>query len=237
MPNIAGRLDGTVRRMGLQWVLFSLTGTLVDPSVLAQPLGDTGGDEELVLAALDDTVAMAMVDRLTGGSAEHDELLAAAMRRRLRLAGSDEGLAADALELMGTMPAYLEAPSALESLRGRGLRLGVLAQAAADAADNVLRFAGLRDRFELVLSSQDAGVFKPDPSAYRYALEQTGAESGNAVCFVSTHWWDVAAAKRSGLRSGWIARRERALLDTVPAPDYTGRDLAEVADAIVTRMS
>ena len=27
--------------MGLQWVLFSLTGTLVDPTVLAQPLGAT----------------------------------------------------------------------------------------------------------------------------------------------------------------------------------------------------
>jgi 2-haloacid dehalogenase len=223
--------------MGLQWVLFNLTGTLVDPSVLAQPLGDTGGDEELVLAALDDTVAMAMVDHLTGGSATLDELLAAAMRRRLRLAGGDERLAADALELMSTMPAYLEAPSALESLRGRGLRLGVLSESTAGAADNVLRFAGLRDRFELVLSAQDAGTLAPDLRTYRYALDQTGADSGNAVCFVSTHWWDVAAAKRAGLRSAWVARRERALLDTVPAPDYTGRDLAEVADAIVTRMS
>jgi 2-haloacid dehalogenase len=222
--------------MGLQWVLFNLTGTLVDPSVLAQPLGDTGGDEELVLAALDDTVAMAMVDRITGGSATLDELLAAAMRRRLRLAGSDESRAADALALMTTMPAYLEAPAAMESLRGRGLRLGVLAQTAAAAADTVLRFAGLRDRFELVLSAQDAGAFKPDPRAYGYAIEQTGADGADSVCFVSTHWWDVAGAKRAGLRTGWVARRERALLDTVPAPDYTGRDLAEVADAIVTQM-
>ena len=34
--------------------------------MLAQPLGDSGADEELVLSALDDTVAMAMVERLTG---------------------------------------------------------------------------------------------------------------------------------------------------------------------------
>ena len=135
------------------------------------------------------------------------------------------------------MPAYLEAPGALETLRGSGLRLGVLSQSSATAADNVLRFAGLRDRFELVLSAQDAGAFKPDLRTYRYALERTGAESGNAVCIVSTHWWDVAGAKRAGLRAGWVARRERALLDTVPAPDYLGRDLAEVSEAIVTRMS
>jgi 2-haloacid dehalogenase len=222
--------------MGLQWVLFNLVGTLVDPTVLAQPLGDTGRDEDLVLDALDDTVAMAMVDQLTGGSSTLDELMAAAMRRRLRLAGGDESRAADALALMSTMPAYLEAPAALETLRGRGLRLGVLAQTSAAATDGVLRFAGLRDRLELVLSAQDAGAFKPDPRPYHYALERAGAASGNAVCFVSTHWWDVAGAKRAGLRTAWVARRERSLLDTVPQPDYKGRDLAEVAEAIVTRM-
>ena len=52
--------------MPLQWILFNLTGTLVDPTVLAQPLGDSGADEEIVLAALDDAIAMAMVDNLTG---------------------------------------------------------------------------------------------------------------------------------------------------------------------------
>jgi 2-haloacid dehalogenase len=222
--------------MALTWVLFNLTGTLVDPTVLAQPLGDSGADEELVLSALDDTVAMAMVDQLTGGSNSLNELMGAAMRRRLRLAGGDESGADSALRLISTMPAYLETPGALETLRGRGLRLGVLSQSSTQATDNVLRFAGLRDRFELVLSAQETGQFKPDLRPYRYAVERTGVESGNAVCMVSTHWWDVAAAKRAGLRTGWVARRERALLDTVPAPDYTGRDLAEVAEAIVTRI-
>ena len=55
--------------MPLQWVVFNLTGTLVDPTVLAQPLGDSGADEDLVLAALDDAIAT-LVDslsvRLTG---------------------------------------------------------------------------------------------------------------------------------------------------------------------------
>ena len=222
--------------MPLQWVLFNLTGTLVDPTVIAQPLGDSGADEELVLSALDDAVAMAMMDALTGTMSPLDELVEAAMRRRLRLAGRDEQAAASARELMGTMPAYIEVPGALEGLRARGLRLGVLAQSAADATDAVLRFAGLRDRFELVLSAQEAGAYKPDLRPYRMAIERTGADGGDII-FVSTHWWDVAGAKRAGMKTGWVARRERSLLDTVPAPDYTGRDLAEISDAIVTKMA
>src|SRR3954470_7881426 len=99
MPNIRGTLAGTVRRMALAWVLFNLTGTLVDPSVLAQPLGDSGADEELVLNALDDTIAMAMVDAPRGGGTRCEEMRGAAMRRRLRPAGPDEGRAAAALAL------------------------------------------------------------------------------------------------------------------------------------------
>jgi 2-haloacid dehalogenase len=67
-------------------------------------------------------------------------------------------------------------------------------------------------------------------------VERTGA-SADEVCFVSTHWWDVAGAKRAGLRTGWVARRERALLDTVPTPDHTGRDLTEIANSIVALLT
>jgi 2-haloacid dehalogenase len=222
--------------MPLQWVLFNLTGTLVDPTVLAQPLGDSGADEDLVLEALDDAIALAMVDALTGELSPLDEHVAAAMRRRLRLAGRDESAAGAALELMSTMPAYLEAPGALESLRARGLKLGVLAQGTTASTDNVLRFAGLRDRFELVMSAQEAGTYKPDLRPYRMAVERTGAPA-TEVCFVSTHWWDVAGAKRAGLQTAWVARRERSLLDTVPTPDHTGRDLKEIADSIVALLT
>jgi 2-haloacid dehalogenase len=215
-----------------RWVLFDLNGTLVDPSVMAQPLGDSGADEELVQAALDDAISQAMVATLTGQTTPFIDMIEAAMRRRLRLGGRDEAGAGEALELMGTMPAYLEAPGALERLRGEGIRLGVLSQSAAAAGDSVLRFAGLRDRIEHVMSAQDAGAYKPDPRPYRMALERIGAPADDVV-FVATHWWDVAGAKRAGMRTGWVARRERALLDTVPTPDFTGRDLTEVAEAIV----
>ena len=220
--------------MPVTWVMFNLTGTLVDPGVMAQPLGDSVPDEEMVQAALDDAIAQAMACTLTGASSPLADLILAGLRRRLRLAGRDEAPAADALEMMRAMPAFLEAPAALETLRGMGLRLAVLAQSPAAAADAALRFAGLRDRFELVLSAEDAGAYKPDPRPYRMALERTGADpAAGEICHVSTYWWDVAGAKRAGLCTGWVARRERALLDSVPAPDYAGRDLAEVAEAMV----
>ena len=178
----------------LRWVLFDLNGTLVDPAVMAQPLGDSAADELLVGAAVDDAVQLAMVTTLTGREAVFADLVRAGLARRLRLAGRDPAPADDALGLMSSMPAFIDAPAALEQLRGIGLRLGVLTQSAAGAADAVLRFAGLRDRIEVVISAPESGAFKPDPRPYRMALERIGRPPGRS---------------RSSPRTGgtWPARR------------------------------
>jgi 2-haloacid dehalogenase len=222
--------------MPVRWALFDLNGTLVDPTVMAQPLGGSAADDELVMDAIDDAVAQAMVTTMTGVQAPFGDLFASGMRRRLALGRRDVELSGPAMDLMGAMPAYIEAPAALERLRGEGLRLAVLSQSAVEAADNVLRFAGLRDRIELVMSAQEAGAYKPDPRPYRMALERMGAEAAE-VCFVAVHWWDVTGAKRVGMRTAWVARRELVLLESVPRPDVQGRDLAEASEAIVAQLA
>jgi 2-haloacid dehalogenase len=222
--------------MPVRWVLFDLNGTLVDPSVLAQPLGDSAAAEALVLDAFDLAAAQAMAIALTGGHTDFPTLIDAALRRELVLAGHDEALAADSIALLGSMPAYLEAPGALERLRGEGLHLGVLTQSSTEAADQVLRFAGLRDRIDVVVGSDAVGTFKPDPRTYAAAVARTGV-TADEVCLVAAHWWDVLGAARAGLRTGWVGRRERALLATVPEPGVRGRDLAEVAEGIVALMA
>jgi 2-haloacid dehalogenase len=219
--------------MALSWVLFDLNGTLVDPSVLAQPLGDSAAADEVVLDSFDEANMQAMVATLTSERPPFAQLLEASLRRRTELAGGDPDAAADAIGLLGSMPAFIEAPSALERLRGEGLKLGVLTQSTTEAADAVLRFAGLRDRMDLVIGADATGTFKPDPRAYRAAVDRTDAAGPGDVCLVAAHWWDVTGAKRAGLRTGWVARRERILLATVPEPDFRGRDLDEVAEAIV----
>ena len=217
--------------MALRWVLFDLNGTLVDPAVMAQPWGDSADAEELVLTALDEANHQAWVLTLAGVQVPFRELFEAGLRRQLTLAGRDADLAVDALALLGSMPAYFDAPAALEQLRGVGLRLGVLTQSAAESADAVLRFSGLRDRIEMVLSAPESGAFKPDPRPYRMAVERTGA-APDEVGFVAAHWWDVAGAKHAGLRTGWVARRDIVLPGSVPEPDVSGTDLTEVCDAM-----
>ena len=217
--------------MALRWVLFDLNGTLVDPAVLAQPLGGSAGDEALVQAAFDDAILQAMVLTLTSGHAVFADLIAAGLRRRLAMAGRDVEVADAALALLGSMPAFPDAVPALERLRGAGLRLGVLTQSSLEAAEGVLRSSGLRHLFELVVSGAESGAFKPDPRPYRFGLERTGAEPAE-VGFVAAHWWDVAGAKSAGMRTAWVARRDLVLPASVPEPDVSGRELSDVVNGL-----
>jgi 2-haloacid dehalogenase len=204
------------------WVLFDLNGTLVDPSGIGEPL---------MPAALDDAVQLAMVTTLTGGRTSFRDLIGAALRRQLVLAGRDGRDAEPALQRLASMPAYPEARAALERLAAGGARLGVLTQSSAEAAEQVLGAAGLREALETVISADDAGAFKPDPRVYRLALQRVGGPAW----LVAAHWWDVAGAARAGLRTAWVSRHDRVYPDAGPAPDVRAADLLEAAEAIARR--
>ena len=217
----------------MAWVLFDLNGTLVDPTVLARALG---GPEHgpFVLGVLEEAVRLAMVTTLSGREAAFKDLFAAALRRELELAGRDPELAEAALPLLAEMPPFPDAPAALRALREGGHRLAVLTQSSAEAAETVLRAGNLRDAFELVLSADDAGAFKPDPRPYRMALGRTGSSAGE-TWMVAAHWWDVAGAKAAGLRTAWISRTDRLLPGTLPEPDVRAADLAVAAAGVLGR--
>ena len=181
--------------MPLRWVLFDLNGTLVDPAVMAQPLGDSAADEELVQRALDDAIHAG-----DGAHARRRQrgVRGAARRRAAPAAGAGgprpRGWPRTRWGCCGSMPAYIDAPAALERLRGVGLRLGVLTQSAPEAADAVLRFAGLRDRLELVVSAPRVGRVQARPAALPAGGRAHGRRAGE-VGLVAAHWWDVAGAK------------------------------------------
>jgi 2-haloacid dehalogenase len=205
-------------------IAFDLNGTLLDTAHLAGPLGGHG-DSALVLRALDAAVAQGMVLTLTGDYRPFAELIEAGLRRELELAGGDPDLAAEAVKLTATMPPFPEAEEALDTLAQAGHRLVVLTNSMRESAVEALGHAGLLDRFYAVHGTDAVGAFKPDPRVY--ALLGAPADTW----LVAAHWWDCLGAQRAGLRTGWVARKERVLLKTVQ-PDVRGADLQEVATAI-----
>jgi len=212
----------------VNWVLFDLNGTLLDPAAIARSLGTSASlGEEL----LDEAVWQATAGTLAGHYRALPEYLRAALERRVQLDGLDRGGIEQALEAARAMPPYPDAAGALRTLRDAGLRVGVLTNSGGQAAQSALEAAGLRELVDLVVGSDEVEAYKPDPRVYAHGAARADAALGEIV-LVAAHWWDVMGAKRAGMRTGWVGRRERVLLSSVPAPDFRGEDLASVAASI-----
>ena len=87
---------------------------------------------------------------------------------------------------------------ALDELRRRGLRLGVVSNSDGKVAE-ALAAAGLRQHFEVVVDSTLAGVEKPDPRIFAVALETMGIDAAETVYVGDVYEVDVVGARRAGL--------------------------------------
>jgi HAD superfamily hydrolase (TIGR01549 family) len=88
---------------------------------------------------------------------------------------------------------------ALQTLRGRGLRLVVVSNANGTLLEHMERI-GLTGRFDCILDSADEGVEKPDPRFFEIALERSGARKDTTIHVGDLYYVDVVGARSAGLR-------------------------------------
>ncbi len=132
---------------------------------------------------------------------------------------------------MKELAPWPDAADCLRRLRGAGHRLVALTNSSAEAAEGLLGKAGLRDFFELALSTDEAGACKPDPRPYRLALERAGFEPSEA-CMVAAHGWDILGADAVGMQTVWIERLEKRWPFPGEPPGRIAADLAQVPEAV-----
>ncbi|ABF45411.1 HAD-superfamily hydrolase subfamily IA, variant 3 [Deinococcus geothermalis DSM 11300] len=87
----------------------------------------------------------------------------------------------------------------LTELRARGLRIGVLSNTL-PSIDRTLTALGLADLVDVAVASCTAGVHKPEPGAFEYALTRLGLPA-ETVLFVDDRPENVAAARALGLQA------------------------------------
>jgi 2-haloacid dehalogenase len=212
-------------------VLFDLNGTLLDAG--AMTAGWPGAPRGVGLRALDDAVAQAMVDTIGGRFRPFGDYVHAALAHLAAVAGLPSELAHQGAAMARALPPFADARAAVIELRDAGLAPSVLTNSAADAAREALRAAEMLDLVDHVVGADAVQAYKPDARVYAAGVEAVGAAGPSEVWLVAAHWWDVAGAKRAGLRTAWIGRDEGALLETVPAPDVLATDLVDAAAKIV----
>ena len=144
----------------------------------------------------------------------------------------DAGQKQALLGIYRELPAFDDVPDALSRLAARDCRLFAFSNGAAEAVETLLSSAGIRDRFEGVVSCDDIRSFKPNPAVYAHFLRESGA-GANEAWLISGNPFDVIGAISAGMRGAWVQRSPDAIFDPWGIePTITIKGLGELADGI-----
>ncbi|PKQ37197.1 MAG: HAD family hydrolase [Actinobacteria bacterium HGW-Actinobacteria-1] len=112
---------------------------------------------------------------------------------------------------------YADVLPALDRLRVLGLRLGIISNWDGRLV-GLLGALGVRERVDVVLSSADVGLRKPDPRIFELACERLGVVPSEAAHVGDHHYSDILGARAVGMTPVLVDRSGRPSLPVGPVP-------------------
>lgn len=97
---------------------------------------------------------------------------------------------------------YPESQEVLQLLHGR-YKLGIIANQSAGTEERLVQF-GIREYFDVVVASAEAGVAKPDKRIFERALSQAGCSAHDACMVGDRLDNDITPAAEMGMSTVWV---------------------------------
>lgn len=105
----------------------------------------------------------------------------------------------------GEIEPYFDLVYILPELQSR-YRLAVLTDELYDIQVEKVKRLGLSGYFTEIISSEQAGVTKPDKRLFEYALNRLGVSAGESMMIGDNPSADISGARSVGMRAAWLRR-------------------------------
>ncbi len=153
----------------------------------------------------------------------------ALVREAAEIAGFSPTLADDLERRWDELTAWHDATATLKQLEGH-VKLGVVT----NCSDRLGRRAAERVgvRFDVIVTSERAGFYKPDPRPYRMALDELGIVPARTL-FVAGSAYDLFGTSAVGLDTYWHNRIGLTPPDGAPPTRWHERTLATLPALVV----
>jgi 2-haloacid dehalogenase len=215
-------------------IVFDVNETLSDLSPLGARFVEVGASASAAplwfASVLRDGFALTAAGQNPSFSAVARELLVAQLSEA-QLNRSLQDATAHIMHGFARLELHPDVAHGVDQLHEAGFRLVTLSNGAASVADQLLAAAGVRDRFERLLSVADAGAWKPTATAYQYAAKTCELDPGDLL-MVAVHPWDIDGARRAGLQTAWVNRSDGTYPATFLEPDHTVAGIEELAELL-----
>lgn len=133
--------------------------------------------------------------------------------------------------LMKDVQAYPNATALMESLKSKGVQIGVVTSKMNHVAREHLMLIGLNDYVTHLVGYEDVKNHKPDKEPIEKGLSLYGITPDEAV-YVGDHENDMVAAKAAGVMSCAVSYSHRLKEMLAVMPDYVVDDLLQIEDII-----
>ena len=88
---------------------------------------------------------------------------------------------------------------ALDNIKGRGLVTGLISNIEKDMTAAIEKL-GLSSKLDIIVTSQDAGVAKPQPEIFQYALRQGNVQPAESIYIGDQYQVDVLGSNAAGMK-------------------------------------
>jgi 2-haloacid dehalogenase len=145
-------------------------------------------------------------------------------QHRLPLNDHEKDLIISGYESMHAWPDVLPA---LQAIKNSGLKTCFLSNMTTKMLEKGIQNSDLANFFDLVISTDEKQIYKPNRAAYRMVVEKLKLQK-EEILFVPFAGWDMAGSKWFGFPTFWINRQNALAEKLDEEPDATGTSLNDL---------
>ncbi|AAZ25662.1 MULTISPECIES: haloacid dehalogenase type II [Colwellia] len=217
-------------------ILFDINETVLNLSALKPKFKATFGDESVMATWFSMLLHSSTVCIMTSVKTDFATLagtmlesIAARMSIKLSKAARDDILAGFA-----NLPPHNDIKPALAQLKSAGFRTVAFSNSSLNLISTQITNAGLKEYFDDIISVEETGSFKPDPTVYKFAAKRLN-QPLESLRLVATHDWDTHGALSVEMRAAYINRSGAVYHPLYRQPDIYATTMEDIVKLIIEK--